>query len=128
MIATLANLARAPNAPVNFVATGNATQGVTVTFSAAPGDKVEKFIVAARATTENFYSARVSVEAEEERGVVTASVTPQQLNMTPGQSFFISVAAQGDGRHESLFAYPEYRCDAAACVVPPDATATTVFK
>lgn len=124
MTATLASLARAPNAPVNFVASGDATKGVTVTFSAAPGDRVEKFIIAARATSENFYRARVRVEGD----LVTAFVTPQQLNMTPGQSFFISVAARGDGGHESLFAYPEFRCDAARCAIPDGASNITASK
>jgi hypothetical protein len=122
MIATLASLARAPNAPVNFAASGDATNGVTVTFSAAPGDEVEQFVVAARATNENFYSARVRVK---ESG---AFVTPQQLGMAPGQSFFISVSARGDGQHESLFAYPEYRCDASGCALPNGALNTTASK
>jgi Peptidase family M28 len=122
MTATLASLARAPNAPVNFVASGDATNGVTVTFSAAPGDEVEKFIVAARATTENFYRARVGVEG------TRAFVTPQQLKMAPGQSFFISVSARGDGGHESLFAYPEFRCDASRCAIPDGALNITASK
>jgi hypothetical protein len=122
MIATLGSLARAPNAPVNFVASGDATHGVTVTFGAAPGDEVEKFVVAARATTENFYRGRVRVEG------TSAFVTPEQLKMAPGQSFFISVSAQGEGGHESLFAYPEYRCDASGCVVPAGALNITASK
>jgi len=115
MSATLASLARAPNAPVNFVATGDANHGVTVTFAAAPGDDVEKFIVAARPTTANFHTGRVRVEG------TRAFVTPQQLGIAPGQSFFISVSALGDGHHESLFAYPEFRCDSTGCVIPAGA-------
>jgi len=122
MTATLASLARAPNAPVNFVASGDATHGVTVTFSAAPGDEVEKFTVAARATGENFYRARVRVEQS------GAFVTPRQLNMAPGQTFFISVSARGDGGHESLFAYPEFRCDASGCAIPAGALNITATK
>jgi hypothetical protein len=122
MTATLANLARAPNAPVNFVASGDATHGVTVTFNAAPGDDVEKFIVAARPTTANFHTGRVRVEG------TRARVTARQLGIAPGQSFFISVAAQGDGHHESLFAYPEFRCDATGCAIPAGALNTTASK
>jgi hypothetical protein len=139
MTATLASLARAPNAPVNFVASGDAAHGVTVTFSAAPGDKVEKFIVAARAITgcasvpvqppcENFYRARVRVEADDDAAVVSAFVTPQQLKMGPGDTFFISVSAQGDGGHESLFAYPEFRCDGSGCAIPAGASNITASK
>jgi hypothetical protein len=122
MSATLASLARAPNAPVNFVATGDATHGVRVTFNAAPGDEVEEFIVAARTTGENFHSGRVRVERNR------AFVTARQLGIPPGQSFFISVAARGDEGHESLFAYPEFRCDATGCAIPAGALNTTAAK
>jgi hypothetical protein len=96
MAATLAHLARAPNAPVNFVASGDANHGVTVTFSAAPGDKVEKFIVAARPTTSNFQTGRVRVEG------TRATVTAAQLGIPAGQPFFISVSALGDGHQVAL--------------------------
>jgi hypothetical protein len=122
MAATLGHLARAPNAPVNFVATGDANRGVTVTFNAAPGDRVEKFIVAARPTDANFHTGRVRVEG------TRASVTPAQLGIAPGQPFFISVSAQGDGHHESLFAYPEFRCDATGCAIPAGALNITATK
>ncbi|HVI23874.1 MAG TPA: hypothetical protein VM691_10335, partial [Myxococcales bacterium] len=93
-----------------------------VTFAAAAGDRIETFIVAARSTGENFYSARVRV-----RGT-SATVTAAQLGIPAGQPFFISVAAQDNGHHESLFGYPEFRCDAAGCVVPPGALAITASK
>ena len=96
--------------------------GVTVTFSASPNDKVEKFIIAARPTTANFHTGRVRVHGS------GAFVTPEQLGIPAGQAFFISVSALGKGQHESLFAYPEYRCDASGCVVPAGALNTTVFK
>jgi hypothetical protein len=35
------------------------------------------------------------------------------------------VAAVDAGGHESLFAYPEYRCDTVSCVVPSDALNVT---
>lgn len=40
------------------------------------------------------------------------------LDLTPGESFFISVAAVDEAGHASLFAYPECRCDATGCAVP----------
>ncbi|HEY2031429.1 MAG TPA: M28 family peptidase [Myxococcales bacterium] len=122
MTATLAHLARAPNAPVNFAASGNANDGVNVTFNAAPGDKAEKFIVAARPVTANFHTGRVRVDGS------GAFVTPQQLGIAPGQAFFISVSAIGNGNHESLFAYPEFRCDATGCTVPAGALNITATK
>jgi Peptidase family M28 len=121
MAATMGQLGRAPNPPT-FTATGNAVSGVNVTFAAAPGDKVEQFIIAARPTTANFHTGRVRVHHS------GAFVTPQQLGIAAGQPFFISVSALGNGQHESLFAYPEYRCDASGCVVPAGALDITVFK
>jgi hypothetical protein len=121
MASTLGHLGRAPNPPT-FTATGNATAGVNLTFAAAAGDRIQTFIVAARSTGENFHSGRVRV-----RGT-SAFVTAAQLGIAPGQPFFISVAAQDDGHHESLFGYPEFRCDASACVVPAGALAITTSK
>ena len=121
MAATMGNLGRAPNPPT-FTAAGDANNGVTLTFAAAPGDKVEQFIIAARPTTANFHTGRVRVHAS------GAFVTPQQLGIPAGQSFFISVSALGNGQHESLFAYPEYRCDASGCVVPAGALNITAFQ
>ena len=121
MAATMVHLGRAPNPPT-FTAAGDAVNGVNLTLSAAPGDKVEKFIVAARPTTENFYTGRVRVKGPQ------AFVTPDQLGIPAGQAFFISVSALGDGKHESLFAYPEYRCDASGCIIPAGALNTTAFK
>jgi len=121
MTATMLHLGRAPNPPT-FTATGDAVSGVNLTFSAAPGDKVEKFIVAARPTTANFYTGRVRVKGTQ------AFVKPDQLGIPAGQPFFISVSALGNGQHESLFAYPEYRCDASGCAVPDGALNITAFK
>ena len=121
MAATMGQLGRAPNPPT-FTAVGDAIGGVTLTFAAAPGDKVEQFIIAARPTTANFHTGRVRVHAS------GAFVTPQQLGIPAGQAFFISVSALGNGQHESLFAYPEYRCDASGCKVPDGALDITVFK
>jgi peptidase M28-like protein len=121
MAATMGNLGRAPNPPT-FTAVGDAIGGVKLTFAAAPGDKVEQFIIAARPTTANFHTGRIRVHAS------GAFVTPQQLGIAAGQAFFISVSALGNGQHESLFAYPEYRCDASGCIVPDGALNTTVFK
>jgi hypothetical protein len=121
MAATMGQLGRAPNPPT-FTAAGDAIVGVTLTFAAAPGDKVEQFIIAARPTTANFHTGRVRVHAS------GAFVTPQQLGIDAGQAFFISVSALGNGDHESLFGYPEYRCDASGCVVPAGALNITAFK
>jgi hypothetical protein len=45
-------------------------------------------------------------------------ISPQTLGFNPGDSFYISVAAVDRNGHESLFAYPEVRCDANSCAIP----------
>ena len=132
MAATAVSLARAPLSPTfnkdaagNFVVpTVDAGGAVTVSWTAPTGDAIEHFVIAARSTTENFYRARVSVSGS----AMSATVTPAQLGMNVGDTFFISVAAVGNGGHESLFAYPEFRCDGPACAVPANALNVTAAK
>jgi hypothetical protein len=129
MVATASTLARAPLSPTwpkdaagNFIApTGNATAGVALTWTAPTGDVVDHYVIAARATTENSYRQRVSAKAKATARVVT----PAELGLTAGQSFFVSVAAVDSKGHESLFAYPEFRCDATACAIPAGALDVT---
>jgi hypothetical protein len=122
VVATAASLARAPGAPREIAVAGNAAQGATVSWSAPAAGTVDHYVIAARSTDENFYRQRVSTTA------TTRSVSPTELGMTPSQSFFISVAAVDAQGHESLFAYPELRCDAAACVIPRGALDVTIRK
>jgi len=118
VIASVAgSLARAPLAPQNFNATGNSVRGIRVTFNEADDDNVDHYIVAARSVNENFYRQRVLFHEEDER-----LIPPQLLGFNPGDSFFVSVAAVDRRGHESLFAWPEVRCDASACVIPAYAT------
>jgi len=113
MAATAASLARAPGAPQNFTATGNALQGVSVNFAGPDGDEVDHFVVAARSTNENFYRQRITISKGK-----PILLTPQALGLNPGDNFFISVASVNDRGQESLFAYPEVRCDSTSCAVP----------
>src|SRR5262249_383808 len=121
MAATAVALARAPLSPTfnkdaagNFVVpTVDAGGAVTVSWTAPTGDAIDHFVIAARSTAENFYRARVSVSGS----ATSATVTPAQLGLNAGDAFCISVAAVGSGGHESLFAYPEFRCAGSACVV-----------
>jgi hypothetical protein len=117
MAATAASLARAPGAPQNFIANGNAQQGVTVNFGGPPGGNVDHFAVAARSVNENFYRQRIAISDPDKNQVIS----PQTLGFNPGDSFFISVAAVDQNGHESLFAYPEVRCDSTSCAIPANA-------
>ncbi|HKD16825.1 MAG TPA: M28 family metallopeptidase [Thermoanaerobaculia bacterium] len=111
MASVAASLARAPGSPRNFTATGNSVQGVTVNFIPPDVGQVDHFIVAARSVSENFYRQRVNVSKGKQ-------VSAQTLGLNPGDSFFVSVAAVDKQGHESLFAYPEVRCDSSSCAIP----------
>jgi hypothetical protein len=117
VVATAGTLARSPAIPRDFQASGDASQGATLTW-AAEGGPVDHFVIAARSTGENFYRTRLSVPASAR----SAHVLPHELGLMPGDNFFISIAAVDGAGHQSLFAYPEFRCDAVSCVVPPGAT------
>jgi len=113
--ASAASLARAPIAPANFSAVGDAVNGVTVSFQASRGSgEGTRIVVAARPVTENFYHQRVTVGGDGSSRVIS----PGTLGLNPGDPFFVSVAAVDEEGHESLFAFPEVRCDAAGCAIP----------
>jgi len=114
MASVAASLARAPDSPQNFTATGNAIQGITLNFNGPQDGDVDHFVVAARSVNENFYRQRIIVSGGDGR-----LISPQALGLNPGDSFFVSVSTVDSAGHESLFAWPEVRCDSSACVIPP---------
>jgi hypothetical protein len=132
MAATAATLARAPLAPnwprdaarVPVVPTADAAGAVTLTWNATAGDAIDHFVIAARATTENFYRQRVTVGGN----ATSRTVTPAELGLTIGQAFLISVAAVDAKGHESLFGYPEFRCEGSSCALPAGALNVTAAR
>ena len=117
VIASVAgSLARAPLAPQNFNAGGNSVQGVSVSFGEVDDDSVAHVIVAARSVNENFYRQRVVLSDDEGEG--EGVISPQALGFNPGDSFYVSVASVDRKGHESLFSWPEVRCDSSACAIP----------
>jgi len=114
--ASAASLARAPIAPLNFNAVGDAMNGVRVSFQRTHGEAgVDHFVVAARPVTENLYHQRVVLDDGDDSDRL---IRPERLGITPGEAFFVSVAAVDERGHESLFAFPEVRCDSTGCAVP----------
>ena len=111
MASVAASLARAPLAPTEFNASGNTVKGVRFHFE-GPDGRVDHFVVAARSINENFYRQRVAISDDGGR------ISAQTLGFNPGDSFYISVASVDRQGHESLFAYPEVRCDPTACSIP----------
>jgi len=125
VIASAASLARAPAPPAMINVTGSATGPVTVGWAAPKsGVAVDHYVVAGRATTENFYHTRVSVPAS----ATSRDVTAADLGISGAPAFFVSVAAVDADGHESLFAYPEYRCDSAGCAVQAGSLNLTATK
>jgi len=121
--ASAASLAHAPIAPANFNAVGDAVNGVRVSFQRTHGDGEDvRFVVAARPVTENLYHQRVNVGDDDGNRLIR----PERLGITPGDPFFISVAAVDEDGHESLFAFPEVRCDSTGCAVPAGVQAAVV--
>jgi len=120
--AVAASLARAPDAPQNFTVSGNSVQGIRPSFTGS--DDVDHFVIAARSVNENFYRQRVALSEEENDRVISA----QALGLNPGDSFFVSVSAVDGRGHESLFAYPEVRCDSNSCVIPSYAGNATASR
>jgi hypothetical protein len=111
--AVAASLARAPDSPRNFNASGNSMRGVTLSFNGPQDGDVDHFVVAARSVSENFYRQRVVVNEGDNR-----VISPQALGLNPEDSFFVSVATVDSNGHESLFAWPEVRCDSSSCAIP----------
>jgi len=120
MASVAASLARAPDSPQNFTATGNAIQGIKLNFKGPQNGDVDHFVVAARSVSENFYRQRIIVSEGDGQ-----LISPQALGLNPGDSFFVSVSTVDSTGHESLFAWPEVRCDSSACAIPPYATVPT---
>jgi hypothetical protein len=108
-----ASLARAPDAPASLMVSGNGA-GPMLDWSSPTTGAVDHYVVAARATTENFYHARSPIAGS----LNHAAIAPSALGVDPTKPYFVSVAAVDGSGHESLFAYPEYRCDPTQCVVP----------
>lgn len=114
VLAVGASLARAPMPPQMGSATGGPAGPWTVSWSApASGTAVDHYVIAARSTAENFYHTRVSVSASS----TSRAVTTADLGLMAGAAFFVSVASVDAVGHESLYAYPEYRCDSTGCAV-----------
>jgi len=120
--AVAASLARAPDSPRNFNARGNSVQGVKLSFNGPQDGDVDHFVVAARSVSENFYRQRVVVDEGDNQ-----AISPRALGLNPGDSFFVSVATVDSNGHESLFAWPEVRCDSSSCAIPSYATPAQII-
>jgi len=116
------SLARATDAPQNFTVSGSSMQGITLSFNGPQDGDVDHFVVAARSVNENFYRQRVVVSEGDDN-----AISANTLGLNPGDSFYVSVATVDSVGHESLFAWPEVRCDSSSCVIPSYAVPTQII-
>jgi len=107
-----ASLARAPSSP-RF----GTVDGILV-WDPPKAGKADHYVLAARSVNDNLYTRRVRVNG------LNATFDTAQV---PGP-YYVSVAAVDAKGHESLFAYPELRCEDGQCAVPPDANDITTTK
>jgi acetylornithine deacetylase/succinyl-diaminopimelate desuccinylase-like protein len=122
-VAAAASLARASGPPVSFTAQSQAAGILKVSWAPpASGPAVDHYVVAARPITENFYRVRSSVAASARSATLSAVGS---LGIPAGSTYYVSIAAVDAAGHESLFAYPEYRCSTSRCVVPSGSTNVT---
>ena len=125
VVATVANLARASTPPRSMTALRLSSRSVKLSWSPpASGPAVDHYIISARPVTENLYRTRFVVSDSVNSATVRVL---EDLGIPVWTSYYVSVAAVDAAGHESLYAYPEYRCNSYSCRVPSgslDVTAT----
>jgi Fibronectin type III domain len=127
VVASAASLSRAPTPPLNMIATGISSSTVQLAWSPpASGSAVDHYVISARTSAENFYRTRMVVSG----GLTSATADVfQDLGIPPATAYYVSIAAVDAAGHESLYAYPEYRCDSTnTCSQPADALNVTATK
>ncbi len=118
VVSSAAALARAPASPTSFAASGSADR-IRLSWAATKG--AHHYAVAARPVGETYYRKRIEVSAE--KTAFEASAT--DFGILTVEPLYVSVAAVDAAGHESLFAYPELRCDEKQCALPPGALEVT---
>lgn len=113
VVACAATLARASTPPREMSAALE-SEGILKLSWVAPatGPPVDQYVISARVVSENLYRTRFAVP-----GTVlstTARVT-EDLGIPSGTNYYVSVASVDAAGHESLYAFPELRCDAKRC-------------
>jgi hypothetical protein len=123
--ATAASLASAPEAPAHLEVKKVPSDTDTIALSwSAPAQNVDHYVIAGRYSDESAYRRRVAVPAGKTQ-VNLSQLEGLGLGLSVAEYYYVSVAAVDAAGHESLFAYPEYRCNGKTCVVPDGALDVT---
>jgi hypothetical protein len=109
-----------------MVATGTSLGTVQLTWSPpASGSSVDHYVISARTSAENLYRTRAVVSGDPTSATVDVF---QRLGIPPATAYYVSIAAVDAAGHESLYAYPEYRCDSKnRCSQPANALNVTAI-
>jgi Peptidase family M28/Fibronectin type III domain len=126
VLASAASVARAPTPPLNMVATRTSSASVQLTWSPpALGSPVDHYVISGRTATENLYRTRTVVSGDQTSATVNVF---NDLGIPAATAYYVSVAAVDAAGHESLYAYPEYRCGSNnQCRQPADALNVTAI-
>lgn len=103
--ATASSLARGPRAPTSLVASGN-SKSIALKWD---GALVDHFTVHVRSITSVTTSETKRIDGEAHEATISPGVTGP---------VFVTIAAGDAVGHESMLAWPEWRCDDAACTAP----------
>jgi acetylornithine deacetylase/succinyl-diaminopimelate desuccinylase-like protein len=122
--ASIASMARAPTPPVSLAVRRLYSSRVALTWSPPSSGPVERYVISARGINENFYRTRVVVPGD----AVSSTLSLVEDLGIPSGSSYISVAAVDAAGHESLYAYPEYRCSSWSCSVPSGSLNVTATR
>jgi peptidase M28-like protein len=123
--ASVASLARASTPPRSMTAQRLSSSRVKLGWTApAAGPPVDHYVVSARSVRENLYQTRFVVGGDATSATLDVL---QDLGIVSG-SYYVSVAAVDAAGHESLYAYPEYRCSSWGCSVPSGSLSVTTTR
>jgi hypothetical protein len=125
---TVAGLAMAPEAPTHLEVKKLPDDTDTIALSwAAPGAPVDHYVIAGRYSDENAYRRRVALVAGPagKTQVTVSQLENLGLGLSVAEYYYVSIAAVDAAGHESLFSYPEYRCNGKSCVIPDGALDVT---
>jgi acetylornithine deacetylase/succinyl-diaminopimelate desuccinylase-like protein len=122
--ASAASLARAPTPPQSLSVQRLSGRNLKLSWAPPSSGPVDHYVVSTRSVSENLYRIRLVVPND----VISTTLNlVDDLGILSGNSY-ISVAAVDAAGHESLYAYPEFRCSTRSCSVPSGSLSVTATR